>query len=648
MTSSTTNTMYDDVAPFFGPVGSPEAEASKLFVALNYRGSNYATSLNAGDAKSIKREQIWQLMLAKNYTATPNADDNTISKTFNKFIRAVGDHHKELIDKTNPANDTATAFKMAVCGNKFKELHPDAQKFLTEHVNLVNVVDNRQAVSLDNPLAMSRNFRVNLKQVDWKSPTKTTLFCSTLPELPSGTKNEDGTPADLCKLYTTALTSGYLVGGAEDLPVQAWVAAGLDLAKFIKGSIEAQKRGLEVSSVDTPLNIYDVASNVVYAHNKEGKLVRVGKDGTQTPVDDWESGKDCYSTQLKDCDKVYQCLLSGNKRALHDCLRKFQHEGDLFKVAKEELSKVHPDVIKRLLDTFHVQYNRSSGSCEHYAVWLGHLKQRLVSALGEDDGEDVHNAILKNNNLLDYIRGLIDIAKSNAGVINAQGAVFSDMENRELKKSSKIKYFYRPTTVDSATMMPTMLDSLLNQLRVLPQNLAGQYNAMINTVGVIPGLSVPLGLFGMRGGAKKLLSGAGKQISDNVKNMRAVYKNILEELNRRGKDLVDQDKEHIEQAFKQLEDNNDRLEKTIKDLQAFVRLNNAVDVGITKIGRRTYEGLGDDKSVNSLKSTVTNLESCLGRVTRDQVGLMTSLVDQVLRPMALLTIGAPTSNLRLA
>jgi len=643
MTSPTTNTMYDDIAPFFGPV----ADKAKLFVALNYRGSNYATSLNAGNPKSLKREQLWQLMLAKNYDI-PNVDDNTVSNVFVDFVKAVGAHHKGLVNKTGSAE--ATAFKSAVCGPRFASLHIDAQKFLTEHVNLVHIMDNTKAVTLDNPLALSPDYRVNLKQVDWHSTTKTTLFCSTLPELPSGTKDQNGAPLNLCNVYTGALSGGYLSGGAplNDQSMLPWTTAGLNLTRFIKGVTEAQKHGMDVSSVDTPLNIYDVASDVVYSHDKDHNLVRVGKDGKQTPVNDWTTGDDCYSTQLKNCDQVYQCLLSGDKRALHKCLRKFANEGNLFKVARDELSQVHPDVIQKLLDTFHVKYSKSSGSIEHYTVWLGNLKQRLVSALGEDDGEEVHESILNNRNLLDYIHGLIDIARSNSNLFGKNVGVLSDMVNRELKKSSKIKYFYRPTTVDSASMMPTMLDSLLNQLRVLPQDLAGQYNAMINTVGTVPGMSLPLGLMRMRGGAKKLLSGAGKLVSDNVKNMKDIYHNILEELNKRGKDLVDQDKEHINQAFNQLEENNNRLEKTIKDLQAFVRLNNAVDIGISKVSLRDIDRLGSDKSINSLKSTVSNLESCLGRVTRDQVGLMTSLVDQVLRPMALLTIGAPTTHLRVA
>lgn len=640
MTSPTTNTMYDDILPFFG------TPLAKLFVALNYRGTNYSTALNAGDAESLKREQLWQLMLAKNYNGSENAKDNVVSKTFVSFIKEVGKHHQNLV---NPASAEATAFKSAVCGPRFASLHPDAQTFLNEHVNAVNVTNNTQAVSLENPLASTPEYRVNLKQVDWRSTEKVTKFCATLPETPEGTVTENGEPLNLCEVYKIGLTSG-MAGGAplNDRSMVEWQREGLDVQKFIKGASEAHRTPLSKSSVSSPLDLVDLGADVTYSYNPTGELVRKTKTTPSGTKVEEVDGSDCYTTQLRNCDQVYQCLLSGDKQALKRCLRKFVNEGDLFNVAHAELSKVHPSVIKKLLATFHVSAS-STGSVEHYTVWLGNLKQRLVSELGEDDGEEVHKAILNNNHLLNYIRGLIDIARASPSVFSRDTQVFSDMDKRELKKSSKIKYFYRPTTADSANLMPTMLDSLLNQLRVLPQNLAGQYNALIGTQGVIPGMALPLGMgVGLRGGARKVLKGAGNAVSDTVKNMRAIYQSILNELNNRGKDLVSQDKKKIEDALNQIEENNTRLEKTLRDLQAFVRLNKAVDVGISKISRREYEGLSDDNSVRSLKSSVSNLESCLGRVTRDQVGLMTSLVDQVLRPMALLTIGAPTSHLRVA
>ncbi len=635
MTSPTTNTMYDDLEPFFG------TPLAKLFVALNYRGTNFSTALNAGDAESLKREQLWQLMLAKNYV-NGGDKDNVVSKAFIDFVKYVGQHHKELV---NPASEEAKTFKSAVCGPRFASLHPDAQTFLNEHVNAVNVNNNTQAVSLENPLAATPDYRVNLKQVDWRSGDKVTKFCATLPETPEGTVDQTNNPVNLCASYKGGLAGGYLRGGAQldDAAMVEWQRAGLNVQKFIKGASEAHRTPLSKSSVSSPLDLVDLGADVTYSYNPTGELVRKTKTTPSgTKVEDVD-GSDCYSTQIKNCDQVYPCLLSGNKQALKDCFRKFANEGDLFKVAHSELSKVHPSVINQLLATFHV-----SGG-EHYTVWLGNLKQRLVSELGEDDGEEVHKAILNNNHLLNYIRGLIDIARASPSVFSRDTQPFSDMDKRELKKSSKIKYFYRPTTADSANLMPTMLDSLLNQLRVLPQNLAGQYSALIGTQGVIPGMALPLGMgVGLRGGARKVLKGAGNAVSDTVKNMRAIYQSILNELNNRGKDLVSQDKKKIEDALNQLEENNTRLEKTLRDLQAFVRLNKAVDVGISKISRREYEGLSDDNSVRSLKSSVSNLESCLGRVTRDQVGLMTSLVDQVLRPMALLTIGAPTSHLRVA
>ena len=167
---------------------------------------------------------------------------------------------------------------------------------------------------------------------------------------------------------------------------------------------------------------------------------------------------------------------------------------------------------------------------------------------------------------------------------------------------------------------------------------------MVRTAGVIPSMALPLGMT-LRGGARgkkhrNMIGGA-----DNVETMKRVYMGILQDMQRRGKDLVDEDKKHIETAIKQLEENNKKLQKALKDLQAFIRLSEAVDVGISKVTLKDVENLSS-QNLSSLKSTVSNLENCVGRVTRDQVGLMTSLIDQVFRPMALLNIGAPTAQLR--
>jgi hypothetical protein len=276
-------------------------------------------------------------------------------------------------------------------------------------------------------------------------------------------------------------------------------------------------------------------------------------------------------------------------------------------------------------------------------VWLSDFRNRLVAAMGESLGIKTFNVISENKKLLNYLHEIMNLASSNPVIFGKQSDL-SDMPNKEFKKTSNVKYFYRPDTADGATMMPTYLDSLLNQLRVLPQDLSNQYSAMIRTAGVIPSMALPLGM-GLRGGAKRAKSHKNMIGGDNVTVMRQAYKNILAAMQKRGKDLVDEDKKKIEASIQQLEENNIKLEKSLKDLQAFVRFADAVDVGISQVSLQDIDKLNKEK-FGSLRSTVSNLENCVGRVTRDQVGLMTSLIDQVFRPMSLLTIGAPTSQLR--
>jgi hypothetical protein len=662
MTSATTDTMYNDVEPFFGLPNSDTAKKSGLFVSLNYPSTDFTKAINSeGNVNSIKRTSLWQLMLAKNYKTKANLGDNVISNNFLWFVANVGKHHTKLEGLNQapaallPLPVVATTERNNFNTNvyqRFSSLDSEAQMFLSQHVNVVPNVGHMGTVNGIElgalPAKDINTHRFNLKKHDPKATDPNvrrnrTLFCDSLPLLPKGCVDENGNP-----LNSDALRNIYMgVEGFSQRYAQAGGAAledswadgpdGLDVPKFIEACRKcATARMEEEVSVNTPLDVFDAATGQIYRRDKDGKLERKQDDGTYAPVRDDEvrEGNNCYSTQISRCDEIYNCLLSGDKRALRRCLRKYANEQDLFDVAKTELKNVHPDVVQKLLNTFHVEPN------EHYMEWLGNVRQRLVSALGESDGEEVHQAMLNNRALLNYIHGLIDVANANP-TIRGDDRVLSDMEGKKLEKSSSLKYFYRPKASSADAMRPVELDYLLNNLRTLPSNLAGQYQAAIGTIGVIPGMHFPMGLLrGFSGGSKSRKDLFGGSAS----GLRTLYQNALQALNSKGKDLVDDDKKSIEEAFKQLEVNNEKIVRTIRDLQAFVRLNNAVDVGLTKVSGKDISGLGE-RNISQLRSSVSSLQSCLGRVTRDQVGLMTSIVDQVLRPMALLAIGAPTGHI---
>lgn len=637
--AATTNTMYDDLAPFFGP----EAKRARLFVALNYKGTQFRVPLNtAENPDTIMNEPVWQLMLAKNYKDKENRGDKVISNDFIDFVQKVASFHYAL-DKTQKAVNFATVetYTQTFLSNvvqKYAELNPDAQTFYSEMVNLVRPT-SAEAVGVAQ--GITAQTRVNLKK---KNPSGgITLFASTLPFLPRGCKNEAG--ADLAVDFLQqehqriAMAGGSQSGAGLFDGAEAWT--NLNVERFIKGVMSAQKKSRDVH-VTTPFGeLYDLSSDSVFTHDREGNLLQNGK-----PVDDTQlTTSPCATTGIAQnkCDQVFECILSGDSKLLHRCLSKLDDK-DMFNVASSEIKKMNPRVLVKILDTFSIRHNK--GSVEHYMVWLSDFKNRLVAAMGESLGTKTFNVISENKKLLNYLHEIMNLASSNPALFGKHTEL-SDMPNKEFKKTSNVKYFYRPDTADGATMMPTYLDSLLNQLRVLPQDLSSQYSAMVRTAGVIPSMALPLGMV-LRGGARSkkskhnMIGGA-----DNVTVMKEAYKNILAAMQKRGKDLVDEDKKQIETAIKQLEENNRKLEKALKDLQAFVRLSEAVDVGINQVTLKDVENLST-QNLTSLRSTVSNLESCVGRVTRDQVGLMTSLIDQVFRPMALLTIGAPTAQLRVA
>ena len=631
--ASTTNTMYDDLAPFFGP----EAKRARLFVALNYKGTQFTVPLNtAENPDTLKSEPLWQLMLAKNYKSTSNEGDNVISNEFIEFVTNVARFHNKL-DKEQKATgfntqNADTLIFMSNVVNRYNELDPDAQTFFSEMVNLVR---ETPAVAVGVAERPTQPIRVNLKKRQLNTPNAQTVFASTLPFLPKGCKKVDGSLFDgdaLQKLHqTTAMTGGALFDGAD-----AWTT--LDTEKFLKGVMAAQKHARDIHVTTEFGDLYDLSNDNVYTRDTMGNLLQNGK-----PVDDaLLNSSPCATTGISadKCDQVYECILSGDSKKLHRCLSKFRDE-DMFTVARDELKKMNPSVLKKILETFSVRVVK--GTVEHYMVWLSDFRNRLVSSMGEELGNKTFNVISENKKLLNYLHELINLA-SGSPALFARASDLSDMPNKDFKKTQNVKYFYRPDKMDSSTMMPAYLDTLLNQLRVLPQDLSGQYNAMVRTAGVIPSMALPLGMT-LRGGARgkkhrNMIGGA-----DNVETMKRVYMGILQDMQRRGKDLVDEDKKHIETAIKQLEENNKKLQKALKDLQAFIRLSEAVDVGISKVTLKDVENLSS-QNLSSLKSTVSNLENCVGRVTRDQVGLMTSLIDQVFRPMALLNIGAPTAQLR--
>ena len=638
--------MYDDISLFFGE--DPKTGTglqSKLFVSLNYSGNNFDVAPNDGDVESIKNKPIWQLMLSKNHEGG-NKGDNVISQKFLDFVENVAKHHGNINRYKNKILEA------------YANCNSDAKTFFNTHILGLNSSGGR--IGLDKGAMVNRIALTNFKTYgtsegqEVSGAPKETMFSLTLPKLPKGCTDENDSNLNentLRDIYNNSF-SEVIQQNREVIQQNAGnrkqrggvLVDGWDLVpEFVQKLMLSAKSELSSAHVDTPLGVHDLATGATYKLNNAGKLVRV-VNGTEVEVKDDEVSdeKTSYSTRIKDANTVYQCLLSGDKRALQRCIDKFK-ASDMFDVPEEELKKVHPTVVKKLLDTFHVSYDNKD--IEHYTMWLGGIKSRLVAALGEDDGEEVYGKLIKNQHLLNYIRGLISLVNKNKIILQGSRksgkSTLSDMEGRTYVKDNKLKYFYKPDVSSADALLPNYLDSFSTQLRNISQN-QGLTN-LFRLQGAIPGMGMPLN-FSLTGGGKKKMVGGSK--CDSVDNMRKIYETIMKSMERKGKTLVEADKQRIEQAFAQLEKNNHELDKYIKDLAAFVKLSDAVDIGLGEVSLKMVEDL-NQKNISSYKSTVSNLEGCVSRITRENVGLMTSLIDQVLRPMSLLAVGAPTSHLRL-
>ena len=642
MSVSGRKSMYDDISLFFGEDSkSGTGLQSKLFVALNYSGNNFDVALNDGDVESIKNKPIWQLMLSKNHEGGKSGD-NVISERFLGFVEKVAKHHKTI-------NNLKTQILEA-----YGNCNSDAKTFFNTHILGLNSsakrVDLNKTGMVDSIKLTNFKTYGTVEGDDTSGSTKDTMFSLTLPKLPKGCITENGEQLDeneLRKLYSREFGDEVSKVNSQEAGNRKQrggvMVDGWDLVReFVQKLMLSAKSELSNAHADTPLGVHDLATGLTYKMNKDGKLVRV-VDGEEVEVKDDEVSdpKTSYSTHIKDPNTVYQCLLSGDKRALHRCIDKFK-ASDMFDVAEEELKKVHPTVVKKLLDTFHVSYD--SKDIEHNTMWLGGIRSRLVASLGEDDGEDVYNKLVSNKHLLNYISGLISLVNKNKAILQGSRkngkSTLSDMEGKKFVKDNQLKYFYKPDVSSADVLLPNYLDSFSTQLRNISQN--QNFTNLFRLGGVVPGMG-GMSPFGLGGGKKKMVGG-GK--CDTVDNMRKIYETIIKSLERKGKTLVDADKQRINQAFAQLEKNNNDLDKYIKDLAAFVRLSDAVDIGLGEVSLKMVEDLSQ-KNISGYKSTVSNLEGCVSRITRENVGLMTSLIDNILHPMAVLAHGGSPRHLRL-
>lgn len=633
---------YDETDKFFG-----DDKRGRLFVALNYKGTNFGTPLNTKEnPNTLLNEAIFQLMSKENHLGGTESDRMTVSDAFEDFVRDLGRVHSQFdprLATRGSVNMRASVDRLAWVYKNWGSMSMEGREFYTTFLNLVN--DTGKISAVDPTLSSVTTF-LNLKKVDMTSPSSETVFRSTLPFLPNGMKKSNGSNAPVDYLhqlydqgfYTVQPSAPPMLGGSK--LTEAW--STLDTGKFLRNVLYTEHKASTTRSVNTPLDfVYDLSSDKLYTVNDKGVVV----DKNNKPLDadrltkDLNDDASCSGTYVKDCDLVYECLLSGDSKALSRCLSKLSVER-MYETTVDEVRKMNPQIIQKLLNTFAVEVD-GRGNIEEYLVWRGNFESRLMTKMTSDKAIKTASAVLNNKKLTAYIRNMMDVIRENPDVLRllSRGSrtTLSDLpdKTKDLKSNSGVKYFIKPTGINRAQALSTQLTSIAQQLNVLPQNFMSSLNMPLQLSNVNFGNPfVSLGLAGV------LRGGAG--VDETITSLEVLYSEILSELKKSGKDLVDEDKKHIEDALLQLKKNNAQLVSALNDLKAFTRLNAALTAGINQVRLDEIKGA----SRISLDSQVRNLQSCIDSTSTNQRNLIQTLVSQVFDPMVKLASGVGTVGIR--
>jgi hypothetical protein len=675
------SSMYDEIVPFFG-----DAKA-KLFVALNYNdGDNYSHAINdASNPDTLLDEPLWQLMAAKNYVNGGRADwqkalggdkvhDLEIAGQFLNFIADIAKHHahidgvftvseisdletrgekrsevrrKDVIQPTgNNSTDQSRALYNQIYTN-FASLDESTRQFYSQHLNIVDMINN--VIARQTPGTPAR---LNLLKEDPRNNMSTVKFQNTLPLLPKGAFfiNRDGsqnrTEATLLRDHYRDVYKGegglagrLQKGGAGLADYYAdWAAVGLDVAKFAAAlvyttnkKVQDQASGKVAGDLD---GVYDLVTGNLYSVGPNGELMKGNKvvDARSYAEDVAAGNVNCHGTELEACDNVWECLLSGDSKKLGRCLGKLR-KADMKLVAGKEFKDIRPEAALKLLKTFNIELKKDSYGNRvpmEFLEWRATLDARVGTAAAE--------AIKQNAQLMEYLRAVVQLVRSNPEIIDENRSKAA--QQRAVAAQSDLKLprpFVAPSkrAAPASSMLLRTVPFVTQQLSLpqpsmLPPGLAG--------FGYGPVAGLPFGFMpgmGMRGG--------GDELTETAQLLNNNFAAILKDLQSSGKDLVDADKQLIENAIKKVSKNQKQIEHALNELKAFNKLSTTLKAGLPQaLNLKDVDGAS--RMVN-IDSNVSNLQSNVGSLARENQALITQLYNNVFKALASLRLGVQSSSL---
>jgi len=602
----------DLVRLFFSP--NMNDTRGEVFFHLAYNGTQYDKAINEDNRNSILAEPLYQLMLEKNYTGK-DANSTEISLDFATFITEVARYHASLDDKKPIAGDLNKVALLRALQNQ--NMPAEVRKFFNVHLSVLDMASNQPITNYTTITDMT-NVRFNFIKEDSSLDGKEglTRFASTLPTLPVEPTVVD---KDILKTeYMNEYKNSTVVVSTSTTPV----SFNLDDKRLIKNVILARDTKIPPSTTTAqPLeDLYEsVVTGARYVRDNGGKLRTIGADGKPDPTKDFEDielgealkkgGPSCASTgiDLPNCDIVYKCLLSGKPETLSECLDKLKN-ANMFAVARKEVASMNPKVAVQLLRTFGFKPRREAGSNvvlpPTFDEWSGKLSKTVDSTTAA--------AIRGNNKLMEYLRAVVDIVRSNPAIIN------KDLKNgvvSDFAKKTGLSVFRNPFPERKIT------DSIIDGVLFAPQSLAQS-------------MQLPLALQIPNISGRMPMMGGGLSECPNATNIKQAFNMIYAEMEKNGKVLVDSDKSRITATIDKIDKLESQLMRLMDDTKLFAKLNSALNPGQSVSTENvTLKDITDVRSQNITGETLGNLNDCIVKNLRDQTQLSSDLVNRVQMPL---------------
>ena len=656
------DTTLQGVRPFFGCNSEIRGE---YFTHLNYNGSEFGVAINQGNVPLIESQPVFQLLLSKNYTNNAQGEDFHLHQDMVDLITNAAAFHRLVDAEAKGGNANAAPFVNYLYNSVYKgwgNLSSDVRKFYQTFLHvLVKLPENAGwgqpadvAIAAQLP---ATDVRLNLTKVNKDRPDSGILFAETLPKLTPAVKGfkftsggdvqkvdlPGGAPEDLLKqIYNSVYANSAVIVNGTNHGNVAYIncditkpAFHLDSVKFSKSVLQAHATGVSAKQANAAKaaalnkdNFDDIFTSLTTGVTfvKDGNdlfrvdgdaKTRVKLDEAQLEVDVNES---CHGTKITgDCDVVFKCLLSGSPKNLSRCLGKLQDQ-NMFKVAEREVEKMNPAVAKQLLQTFGFNLRKEMPTGltlpPSFDEWVQNILPKSVD-------ENTRTTILGNQQLMNYLKGVVSLIRNNPVLIDSNAAGSAGVSPYATKAG--LQTFIQPKTLgDKAALTASILEQgvLLSRpaINTLP------FTAGLGNIGMNMGM---IGMLGMTGGGSK-------PECVNANMLKNMFDVTYSEMERNGKVLVDADKKRIEDSIKRVGHLEEQLIKILEDLKLFSKLNTTFNIGRNPIGVEEValtEVVGASNAATITGEAVNNLKNCASQNITEQSRLMSDLILQIQRSL---------------